>query len=207
MGVRREMAFRGLMVQPPSNNVETLKTKICLVGDLEVGKTSLIRRYVLNAFSDAYLTTLGTKVSKKVIPVSLPEKGLELKMDMLIWDIMGQHGFQELLKDAYFYGVRGILAVVDLTRKETLEGLRTWIECVESVAGRVPIFLAVNKSDLQDRAAYGTPEIEAIAREFSCEYLMTSAKLGTNIEECFQRLAAVVARAQLSDPNPAYLKP
>ncbi len=194
------------MAAPPKSSVQTLKTKICLVGDLAVGKTSLIRRYVLNAFSDAYLTTLGTKVSKKVIPVSVPEQGLELKMDMLIWDIMGQHGFQELLKDAYFYGVRGILAVVDLTRKETLEGMGTWIECVEGVAGRVPIFLAVNKSDLSDQAAFGTPEIEDVARKFRCEYLMTSAKLGTNIEESFQAIATIVAQEQLADVAPSYLR-
>ncbi len=195
------------MAQPPDRVAETLKTKICLVGDLAVGKTSLIRRYVLNAFSDVYLTTLGTKVSKKVIPIPLPEQSADLKMDMLIWDIMGQHGFQELLKDAYFYGVRGILAVVDLTRKQTLDGLGMWVECVESVAGHVPLLLAVNKSDLETEAAFGKPEIEAVAREFECEYLMTSAKTGTNIEESFQRLALIVARAQLAGTSPEYLRP
>ncbi len=207
MGTWDEMTVRVPMAEPEDKVAETLKTKICLVGDLAVGKTSLIRRFVLNSFSDAYLTTLGTKVSKKVIPVQVPEKGLDLSMDMLIWDIMGQHGFQELLKDAYFYGVRGILAVVDLTRKETLDGVGMWVDCVEGVAGKVPMVLVVNKSDLQSQAAFGSPEIEAVAREFACEYLLASAKLGTNIEESFQGLAMIVAKAQLAGISPDYLRP
>src|SRR6266568_3036229 len=54
----------------------TLKSKICLVGEKAVGKTSLIRRYVLNMFDEQYLTTIGTRVSKKEVRVLLPEQDL-----------------------------------------------------------------------------------------------------------------------------------
>src|SRR5207249_4778480 len=82
-----------------------------LVGEAAVGKTSLIRRFVLENFDDKYIQTLGTKVSKKELTSSSPDGSGELKIDMTIWDIMGQKGFRELLKEAYFYGARGILAV------------------------------------------------------------------------------------------------
>ena len=100
-----------------------LKSKICLVGEKAVGKTSLIRRYVLNMFDDHYITTIGTKVSKKEVRVFNPEKDLLVDVDMTIWDIMGEKGFRELLKDAYFYGANGILAVCDLSRRRTLDDL------------------------------------------------------------------------------------
>ena len=51
-----------------------VKGKICLLGDLAVGKTSLIRRYVLDTFDDKYITTIGTKVTKKRLNIELPEK-------------------------------------------------------------------------------------------------------------------------------------
>ena len=51
-----------------------LKAKICLVGEAAVGKTSLIRRYVLDRFDDSYLMTLGAKVSKKRVGVTLPAR-------------------------------------------------------------------------------------------------------------------------------------
>jgi small GTP-binding protein len=176
---------------------ENLKSKICLVGDNAVGKTSLIRRYVLDLFEDRYLTTLGTKVSKKEIEIPFPNENLVAKMDMLIWDIMGQHGFQELLKEAYFYGVRGILAVVDITRRSTLDGLDDWVACVEDVAGPVPMLLAVNKTDLAEKAEFGLPEITERCDALGCSFLWTSAKTGENVEAAFQRLAAIVAERQI----------
>ncbi len=176
---------------------ETVKTKICLVGDNGVGKTSLIRRYVLDAFDDKYLTTLGTKVSKKEVEVTFPKENLVAKVDMLIWDIMGQHGFQELLKEAYFYGARGILAVVDVTRRSTLTGLDDWVACVEEVAGHLPMLIAVNKTDLADKAEFGLPEITERCEAFDCGYFWTSAKTGENVEASFARLAMIVASQQI----------
>src|SRR2546425_2377432 len=96
-----------------------MKIKICLVGEAAVGKTSLIRRFVLDDFDDKYIQTLGTKVSKKELSVS--QDGEAVKVDMTIWDIMGQKGFRELLKEAYFYGAKGVIAVTDVTRKTTLD--------------------------------------------------------------------------------------
>src|SRR6266704_2098634 len=80
---------------------EVLKAKVCLVGDLAVGKTSLIRRFVLDAFEDRYQTTLGAKVTKKVLQIPMAEQDVDARMDLTIWDIMGQPGFQELLREAY----------------------------------------------------------------------------------------------------------
>ncbi|HLE46260.1 MAG TPA: Rab family GTPase, partial [Thermoplasmata archaeon] len=107
--------------------VRRMKMKICLVGEAAVGKTSLIRRFVLDDFDDKYIQTLGTKVSKKELTLPSSVGDSELKVDMTIWDIMGQKGFRELLKDAYFYGAHGALAVCDVTRRGTLEDLRGWI--------------------------------------------------------------------------------
>ena len=45
----------------------TLSAKVCLLGDYAVGKTSLVRRFVYNLFDDRYLSTIGVKVSRKVV--------------------------------------------------------------------------------------------------------------------------------------------
>ncbi len=176
---------------------EILKAKVCLVGDLAVGKTSLIRRFVLEAFDDKYQTTLGAKVTKKVLQIPMPEHDIEARMDLTIWDIMGQPGFQELLRDAYFYGARGILAVADLTRRSTLIDLAGWIDAVEKVVGRIPILIVINKSDLEAQADFGDKAIHGVADAYHAEFLRTSAKTGEGVEEGFGRLGAEVARQQL----------
>ncbi len=168
------------------------KAKVCLVGNPAVGKTSLVRRYVMNSFDDRYLTTIGTKVSKKPIRVTDPSKDLDADIDLMIWDIMGQPGFREMLKDAYFYDAKGVLAVADLTRKDTLEDLRNWIRAVEGVTGQVPVIVAVNKSDLPDQAQYTTAEAVQAAEALGADVFLTSAKTGANVEEVFRRLGARV---------------
>src|SRR5881409_731714 len=163
-----------------------LKSKVCLVGDKGVGKTSLISRYTINMYDEGYLTTLGTHVTKKEARILLPEYDLLVDIDMTIWDIMGEKGFRELLKDAYFYGANGILAVADLTRRRTLDNLDDWIDGVEDVVGKVPILIAVNKSDLA-----------AFAKAYHAEFFMTSAKTGERVEDAFRRLGVLVAEQQL----------
>ncbi len=174
-----------------------LKSKICLVGEKAVGKTSLIRRYVLNMFDDQYITTIGTKVTKKEVRAFFPERDLLVDVDLTIWDIMGEKGFRELLKEAYFYGANGILAVADLTRRKTLDDLDDWIDGVEQVVGKVPIVLAVNKADLTSSAAFGEKDVEQSARAFDCGFYFTSAKTGDNVEEVFHRLGVLCAETQL----------
>ncbi len=176
-----------------------LKTKVCLVGEQGVGKTSLIHRFVSGAFDETYIRTLGAVVSKKTFDLESLD-GRPIHMDMTILDIMGNRTFLDLFHEAYFHGANGILAVADLTRRGTLDALRVWISSVESVSGKLPVFLVVNKADLNERAEYGPSEIGAAANAFGAEFLATSAKTGINVEEAFRHLAFLAAARQLRVP-------
>ena len=173
-----------------------MKIKICLVGEAAVGKTSLIRRFVLDDFDDKYIQTLGTKVSKKELSVS--QDGEAVKVDMTIWDIMGQKGFRELLKEAYFYGAKGVIAVTDVTRKTTLDDLDDWIEGVYSVTGKIPIQYMANKWDLKDQAEIGEEELVQATKAYDSPYFFTSAKTGEGVEAAFQNLAERIAKDKLT---------
>ncbi len=168
------------------------KVKVCLVGDAAVGKTAMIRRFVSGAFDDRYLVTLGTNVAKKSFHVVDPTKGLDADLDLMIWDVMGQPGFREMLRDAYFYEARGILAVADVTRRETLDGLGEWVRSVERTVGKVPVVVAVNKADLSADARFDETDAVRVAKGFGADVLMTSAKTGGNVEEAFRRLGSLV---------------
>ncbi len=174
--------------------IKRMKVKVCLVGEAAVGKTSLIRRFVLDNFDDKYIQTLGTKVSKKEMSAGDVDPTGSMKIDMTIWDIMGQKGFRELLKEAYFYGAKGILAVCDATRKKTLEDLDDWIEGVYSVTGKIPIEFLANKVDLAEQVQVTEDDMIQAAKAYDSPFHLTSAKTGVNVELAFQSLAERIAK-------------
>ncbi len=170
---------------------QRMKVKICLVGEGAVGKTCLIRRFIQDQFDDRYISTLGAKVSKKEIQVDGPNGGTDI--DMTIWDIMGEKGFRELLKEAYFHGAQGVLAVCDVTRKETLADLDEWVAAVVKVTGNIPIEFLANKADLREQMAVKEADVKRAAESHRAPWMFTSAKTGENVEQAFAKLAHMIA--------------
>jgi len=162
---------------------QKIKVKVCLAGEPMVGKTSLIRRYVLDDYDDRYIATLGAKVTKKELTSTDPKRG-EFSVTLILWDIWGNKNVRELLKDAYYHGAHGIIAVCDVTRPETLQELDGWAEAITSVAGDIPVCLLANKNDVSER-----PLKEAEIRKYSGDRgwpaFLTSAKTGDHVEEAF----------------------
>jgi small GTP-binding protein len=167
---------------------EVWRIKVCLVGYNSVGKTSTLRRYVLNEFDERYIATLGATAMKKQVQLRSQKTGREVTFILNIFDIMGSRSFREVLQEAYFSGTQGSLAVCDVTRPETLEGLRQWIQAVDKVAGGVPLVILGNKADLVDKAKVTQAQLDAFAAEFDCPALLTSAKTGKNVEEAVKAL-------------------
>ncbi len=170
---------------------ELMKVKVCFIGDAGVGKTSFIKRFVLDVFDDRYIATIGTKVTKKIVDVEGPSG--QAQVMMLVWDIMGQKGFRELLREAYFFGAHGAIAVCDLTNKETLEELRYWIKALTDVAGDVPIVFAGNKADLENDRVIKEQDLEELAAKYKGKAFLTSAKTGQNVENVFKTLALAMS--------------
>ena len=175
-----------------------VKAKVCLVGDIAVGKTSLIKRFVLDTFDDRYIATIGTKVTKKSVPCTW--RGAPATMDLVVWDIMGERGFRQLLKESYFEGAHGVLAVCDLTRRDTLSDLYGWIELVHANAGDVPFVFLGNKADLRAKVVVQEEELAALAEPRDAPFMVVSAKTGLYVEKAFQSLAQRVARVVDAPP-------
>lgn len=172
--------------------VEKIKKNVILLGDGAVGKTSLIKRFVLDQFDDKYITTIGTKVTKKELFVGNENDGAE--MTLLVWDILGQKGYR-YTQALSFGGIEGALLVADSTRPETLVSLKEyWIPSIVSVTGPIPMAFLGNKADLEDERAFGLDELGKLAEEYShANYeprtFMTSARMGDCVDDAFYSLA------------------
>jgi small GTP-binding protein len=182
---------------------EKLSFKISVMGDSGVGKSSILRRYVLGEFTGVDLATIGMASLKKEIPIRSSKAGREVTLTLNFVDIMGSHSLRELLQRAYFYGTHGVLAICDVTRPETLTGLPEWVEILERTTGKVPMVILANKADLVEARHVQEGEVAGLAQSLGASYFMTSAKTGQNVEEAFKDLS----RAILTLARPEELHP
>jgi small GTP-binding protein len=164
-----------------------LQNKICMLGGFGVGKTSLVSRFVSSIFSDTYLTTVGVKIDKKKVTLDSGE------MTLMLWDIHGQDDLQTV-RDSYLRGATGYLLVADGTRYSTLDMAVALQRRAESVIGRVPFLLLLNKSDLEREWQVDEETLVNLVDQ-GWRVLKTSAKTGAGVEEAFTTLAQEMAIA------------
>jgi small GTP-binding protein len=157
-----------------------LQKKICMVGAFATGKTSLIARFVTSIFSEAYQTTVGVKIDKKILKLD----GKELTL--ILWDLHGEDDFQKV-RMSYLRGSSGYLLVVDGTRRNTLDKALELQQRVEETIGKVPFILVINKLDLIHEWEIDSRELDELINK-GWHLLKTSAKTGLGVEEIFQVL-------------------
>ncbi|MEF8836054.1 MAG: Rab family GTPase [Candidatus Thermoplasmatota archaeon] len=159
-----------------------VKRKVNLLGESEVGKTSLILRFVKNIFGEEYLKTVGTNVYTKKIP----NLGSDVKL--VLYDIMGESDFKRV-QDIAFENSTGGIAVADITREETLYKLiDNWLPKYRKLSmDNAPVVLAVNKVDLEDKELTEEEVVDNASQYFDSIFF-TSAKTGENVEDMFKEL-------------------
>lgn len=157
------------------------KKKICLVGALATGKTSLVARFVTSIYSDIYHTTVSVKIDDKSIKVKDQELNLSL------WDIHGEDEFQKV-QMSYLRGASGYFLVVDGTRRYTLDQAVLLQQRIEDTIGSLPFILILNKTDLTEEWEIDAAAMEELSQK-NWTVIKGSAKTGLGVEESFINLA------------------
>lgn len=163
-----------------------LTSKVCIVGDFAVGKTSVVERFVINEFSEKYLSTVGVKIDTKEI--DFPARGVAHKL--VIWDVAGSDKFDHA-EFAYLRGASGYIYVADGTRPATLNAVQRLHEQITEKFGEVPSVLLVNKRDLTGDWLVSDTRFEKLAAKFADSY-RTSAKTGDDVDRAFTRIAELI---------------
>jgi small GTP-binding protein len=168
-----------------------LTSKVCIVGEYAVGKTSLSERFVNQHFSEEYLTTVGVRIDTKIVeapPLRAPQK-------LVIWDVAGTDRFGAT-EFAYLRGAAGYVFVADGTRPETLETALGLNDQIEEQYGRQARVLLLNKKDMDAQWGLTPTAIEDAGGKFDAVFL-TSAKTGDEVEAAFECVAERIASREL----------
>ena len=160
--------------------------KVLLIGNSDVGKSSLILRYVDQIWNDVFVPTIG--VDFKVKSLEIEKKSIKLQ----IWDTAGQERFRNVIS-SYFKGAHGILLIFDITSRGSFKELENWLGEVErNASSQILKILIGNKCDLEEEREISKDEGEAFAMRNGMQYIETSAKINTNVNEAFEALAKIM---------------
>jgi len=156
--------------------------KVVILGHFGVGKTSLIRRFVSDQFSDKYKVTIGVHITKKVIELSNEDS-----ISMILWDLEGTDTLEQI-RDAYLLGTHGVIFVFDISRPSTFQHLNRDLEIVAKKAPQRPLLVIGNKKDLIQE-----DKVDDLLDSYKISYdFLTSAKTGDTVEDAFISLATLL---------------
>jgi small GTP-binding protein len=157
--------------------IQEIATKLILIGDGHVGKTSLCSHLRTQAISKKYDLTVGLniEVHKKMME--------DTTVKLVLWDLAGQERFGCVRGD-FYYGARVALIVFDLQNRGSFFDVKHWIRELKRHSPHTPFILVGNKTDIQKREV-SFDEAKAVAQDYSVPYFETSALQGKNVNELF----------------------
>ena len=153
---------------------------LMLLGDGQVGKTSLSLNLTKNTFDDSLLTTVGKE--SYIYQANLHGHNVKMK----IWDTAGQERFKSM-SVGVIKMVDGLILVYSIANKETFKNLDTWMNSVKNIAdlSSKPVIILGNKCDLNENRQVTYEEGENYAKNLGYHFYETSAKTGENVKEAF----------------------
>jgi Ras-related protein Rab-1A len=157
--------------------------RICLIGDVNVGKTSLLTRFCDHSFKETYYSTIG--VDFRVVTLKYNNSILKLH----IWDTAGQERFKSIALN-YFKSSHGFIFVYDITAPNTFKSIKNWMDLAFANSDNVGInFLVGNKSDLEEDRKIQKDDGEKFAKEKKLIFFESSAKTNENVEKIYMYFA------------------
>ncbi len=183
----RHERLKESIYQSDSDEGVNYSFKFVIVGNHEVGKTSLIRQFVERKFSHDYRATIGLNI----FAYNFDFQGNELNLQL--WDIGAQQYFKRFRR-IYYNGAEAAFIVFDITNRDSFEKVKEWYEELNELIGEtnIPIVLVGNKVDLAEQRVVSTTEGEGLAKSLSTngvEYIETSALTGNNVKDAFELIA------------------
>ncbi|KAM3589202.1 hypothetical protein VKS41_000075 [Umbelopsis sp. WA50703] len=156
--------------------------KVIMVGSGGVGKSALTLQYMYGDFVEEYDPTKADSYRKKVVL-----DGQECQIDIL--DTAGQEEYAAI-RDNYYRSGEGFLCIFSVCEHESFEHTQEFRDQIGRVLDdeTVPFILVGNKVDLEHLRRVSSNEASALASEWNCPYVETSAKTRQNVEQVYTQL-------------------
>lgn len=127
-----------------------LTFKLVIIGNKSVGKTSLVKRYTDNTFTNSVESTIGAQFCSKIVVLE-PTPGNEVRVKLQIWDTAGEEKFRSITP-MYYKNANAVVLVYDVTNEGSFESLSSWYQEVDDKRGadELKLAIAANKCDMAE---------------------------------------------------------
>eukprot|EP01112_Ceratiomyxa_fruticulosa_P012045 TRINITY_DN3316_c0_g1_i1.p1 TRINITY_DN3316_c0_g1~~TRINITY_DN3316_c0_g1_i1.p1 ORF type:complete len:248 (-),score=61.96 TRINITY_DN3316_c0_g1_i1:191-934(-) len=175
-----------------------IAVKVLIVGNGGVGKSSLIRRFCSDTFTEQYKKTIGVDFLEKQQYVP----ALGETVTLMCWDTAGQDEFDTVTKN-YYRGAGAAVLVFSTIDRQSYTDIEKWQKKIVDEIGNVPMALMQNKVDLIDQAVVTSQEAEELASKLNVRFYRTSVKENLNVNQLFEYLAeCYVQKGSTVDTTP-----
>jgi small GTP-binding protein len=163
------------------NSEQILRYKVAIIGDGNVGKTTLLRRFATGKFQESRIMTIGVDFQTVAV------KSGELSFKLTVWDLAGQERFASF-RENFYRGARAVAMVYDVTDRQSFDALSRWLQEAKAVIDHNRFLVVGNKIDVPGRVVE-VAQGKEYAASISAAYLETSAKTGDGVARLFELLA------------------
>jgi Ras-related protein Rab-1A len=169
--------------------------KVLIIGDSGVGKSALLIRFTEDTFSEYYISTIGVDFKIRTIE----QDGKHIKLQ--IWDTAGQERFRTITT-SYYRGAHGIMIVYDVTDAESFTNIKQWLTEINRYGSDTATKLLIgNKSDQVSKRVISTQSGKEFAESLNIDFIETSAKNASNIDEAFYHMSNSIKSRMKETPT------
>mmetsp|Transcript_107628 Transcript_107628/g.304451 ORF Transcript_107628/g.304451 Transcript_107628/m.304451 type:complete len:246 (+) Transcript_107628:95-832(+) len=164
--------------------------KVIVVGNGQVGKTSMITRFAKGIFTNEYKKTIGVDfLEKKMYLNAIGEE-----VTFLLWDTAGQEEYDAITR-TYYKGAGACILAFSTTDRASFDAVESWHQKVTDECGNIVMVLVQNKVDLMDDAVMEAREVEYKAQKLRLKLYRTCVKDDLNVSEVFTHLGGEFVRS------------
>ena len=166
-----------------SEEEDTINLKVVVIGEVGVGKTSIIKQFISKSFSKNVPSSVSGQYCQKVFKL---DDGKNIQFD--IWDTAGEEKYRTLVK-MFYQDASAAILVYDITRKETFDEIKNyWYKEITQTCPNIILIIDANKVDLIEEEKVDEKEARKFAEELNAIFCSSSAKENINIDEIFFKI-------------------
>lgn len=174
--------------------------KITIIGNSNVGKSSIIKRIIYDQFDIESKSTIGIDFHSKIY------KKDDTILKVQFWDTAGQERYRSITSN-FYRNAKGIIFTYDISDMSSFIAINQWLKNVqENISSNIYFLLIGNKSDKIHNRAVDYQIARDFAEKNKMMFLEVSAMSNSNINTACELLLEKIYYEIKLENKPSFVR-